>query len=846
MYHSVHFDGKKFLVAPEEYLKKHTIVYQAPAYQGCDGLPMGNGDVGGMLYNTENSLVFPINKTDVIDYGPDGNFDAWSWQSEEHNTAPVSCGKIMISDGMPSFDWLYLEEYQQELSLAEGVISCRSKTPFSSWQYKSYVSKSHNVIVFEMMQSSSEPVERTITLEKWSSINLFHDYEQIKPMPEKNLFNVVAGTTKDTIYVEQMLSGTHYITALRVLGMPAKLSKLNGRTVQAVLESACDSRFTVLATVVTAHGEKASLDEACQRLDEAQKEVDTLYTKQLMEWKSFWQKSFINLPEDDYLENLYYFNLYQLNSSSLGSQPLTFAGLWGWYKDTRNWGHFYHWNHQQTYWGVYTSNHKEFAENYLEYRFKMLGNALNDAKKLFGAKESAFYSDVSNLNGYNALEPDTVCNYTVGAQIAMDFYRYYQYTGDETFLKEKAYPIMKSVAELYCNILEKEEDGVYRVKGGATAYESYWNMKETITDCAAIQVLFSALVETASITGLGKNLVEKYMDVKLHLYHLPTTVTLHNGEDLTVFSTGRKWDSAPAQTEEGDYPLSPFPACQLAPVFPSGYIGLAQKNSPEFRLAHNTARLIFDIDVYNQSNIGSSGHSVVTETAARLGMREDCIRILRLFVKKYQQFPNGFTHFADRAAGQFWSPQYRPRVLERDVSYTEWEKVHEKSDGRRTAIPSNNFSHCYFESLSNIMTGVNEMLLQSYDGIIRVFPATPLKYSALFSLSATRGFTVSSEAVEGDIRFVSIVSTLGGVCKVVLPWEHEQVKIISENKKVEYKETNGIVEFRTLKGGEYVIFRSEKPLSNYYKTKLITEPNTSPKTWNGKILGQYGLMYGKE
>lgn len=164
MYRSIHFDGERILVDQQEYLKKHTIVYQAPAYKGCDGLPIGNGDIGGMLHNTEKSVVFPINKTDVIDYGKSGDFDAWSWQSEEHNTAPVSCGKITVSDGMPSFDWLYLQEYQQELSLADGIVSCRSKTPFSEWQYQAFVSKSHDVIVFEMKQSSIEAVERRITL----------------------------------------------------------------------------------------------------------------------------------------------------------------------------------------------------------------------------------------------------------------------------------------------------------------------------------------------------------------------------------------------------------------------------------------------------------------------------------------------------------------------------------------------------------------------------------------------------------------------------------------------------------------------------------------------------------
>lgn len=54
--------------------------------------------------------------------------------------------------------------------------------------------------------------------------------------------------------------------------------------------------------------------------------------------------------------------------------------------------------------------------------------------------EGAFYSDISNLNGFQAIEPDTVRNLSVGAQIALDFYRRVRYQPDEVFLRERALP----------------------------------------------------------------------------------------------------------------------------------------------------------------------------------------------------------------------------------------------------------------------------------------------------------------------------------------------------------------------------------------------------------------------
>lgn len=842
MYHAVHFNGKEMMVDYTQYLKKHNIVYQAPAYRGYEGIPIGNGDMGGMLYHTEKSMVFGVNKTDVIDYGPDGNFKAWSWESEEKNTAPVSCGQITISDGMPSFDWIYLQKFQQTLSLAEGCVFAHSETPFSSFDYTVYAAKNPDVIVFEIDTASEEAIERRVSLEKWSSINLFHDYEQIKPEFGKNLFNISAGEKEGTVYLQQELQGTHYLIALRVVGCKSKPELHNRRTVELVLEKSKQCHFAVLATVIAEHGKTPDLNKAIQILDQAAADQRALFEHHTENWKNFWRKSFIHLESDDYLENIYYLNLYQLQSSSLGSKPLTFAGLWNWYKDTRNWGHFYHWNHQQTYWGIYSSNHPEFAQNYLQYRFEMLENAKKDARALFGSEKGAFYSDISNLNGFNSLEPDTVRNLTVGVQVAMDFYRYYQYTDDGDFLREKAYPVMKAAAELYCTLLKKDTDGYYRIQGGATAYESYWNLRETITDWSMIHALFSALLSSAPLTGLSKKEEEKYREILSHLYPLPTETVEVNGEKKELLSVGKKWDAHPVSIGEGDYPLSPFPMSQLAAVFPSGCIGLCQKGTPVFEAAQNTARVLFDQDVYDASKIGSSGHAIVTEAAARLGMREDCLPILRHFVEKYQVFPNGLTHFADIGSGQYWSSVYRPRVLESHPLFTDWEKVHEKTDGIRTHIPSDYFLHPYFESISNIMTGINEMLLQSYDGVIRVFPATPENYTAAFTLKAIHGYCVSAEEVEGDIRFIAIHSEHGGICRVENPWNKERVQITSSGNFLSYSDEKGVLQFQTEKGKDYIITRAEAPLAQYYQTPFSSTPNLAPKEWHGKILGKHKML----
>ena len=49
MYKAIHHDGYKSLVDVSEYLARHDIVYRRPALKPYEGLPVGDGKMGGLL-----------------------------------------------------------------------------------------------------------------------------------------------------------------------------------------------------------------------------------------------------------------------------------------------------------------------------------------------------------------------------------------------------------------------------------------------------------------------------------------------------------------------------------------------------------------------------------------------------------------------------------------------------------------------------------------------------------------------------------------------------------------------------------------------------------------------------
>lgn len=74
---------------------------------------------------------------------------------------------------------------------------------------------------------------------------------------------------------------------------------------------------------------------------------------------------------------------------------------------------------------------------------------------------------------------------------------------------------------------------------------------------------------------------------------------------------------------------------------------------------------------------------------------------------------------------------------------------------------------------------INEMLLQSHEGVLRFFPCWPIDQDARFgSLRTVGAFLVSAEMKNGTVSGVKIVSEKAKDCVVVNPWPGRKVDIV--------------------------------------------------------------------
>lgn len=116
-----------------------------------------------------------------------------------------------------------------------------------------------------------------------------------------------------------------------------------------------------------------------------------------------------------------------------------------------------------------------------------------------------------------------------------------------------------------------------------------------------------------------------------------------------------------------------------------------------------------------------------------------------------------------------------------------------------------NYGHAgaWTETLG-ITAPLQEMMLQSWDGALRVFPAWPRKLDASFKDFRAQGaFLVSASWAQGRVGALSIFSEKGGECRLYEPWP-SGVRVTDQNgAPVHIEREQGIARFQTTAGGRY-------------------------------------------
>ena len=126
-------------------------------------------------------------------------------------------------------------------------------------------------------------------------------------------------------------------------------------------------------------------------------------------------------------------------------------------------------------------------------------------------------------------------------------------------------------------------------------------------------------------------------------------------------------------------------------------------------------------------------------------------------------------------------------------------------DGLVWGMAIANYGHAgaWSEALG-VIAPLQEMMLQSWDGTVRVFPAWPKGLDARFqSLRAQGAFLVSASWASGRIQDLQITSERGAPCCLQEPWPAKTTLTDKNGADVAAQSENGLIRFETAPGETY-------------------------------------------
>ena len=815
-------------------VSQYDLVYLSPPADPMQGIPLGNGETGVLFWCEGSKIIAVVNKSDLWDDAAPGPFHNWSRDEEEYSTTQRHACRIIIDFKFPVFDIMYLTGFKARLNLKDASMDMESTSPFGKIKLKAFVDLKTGILFYELNSDLNEDIPLEIAVERFGSRTYSHWYSQINRDASIGLDGTETTADGKGVFITQKLStGTFAVggSVIKDDGLTVDYAREHSR--RALIQLSGSPKMEAqLAFAVTSPETDDPVSKVKATLTFAKENgLKAFIDSQAEDWKAIWNRSFMDYG-DDYLNNLWYLTMYYANTSQGGKYPGRFTnGLWSWSRDVQNWNFYFHWNQQQLYWPLNAAGYDNLVTPYLNFRFNSLPHAKKDAKELLNTS-GAFISDVTDRRGYNSAGEKH--NHTPVAEIALDFWRQYQFTCDKDFLKEKALPFITEAALFYQSLFEKESDGLYHAKEG-TGYEGWIKLKDGLTELTYARALFSTALKALEETGTKLPEAEKWKDILDHLVPLPVITAQENTitSDDSVFILekgffkgepvpGNKIMAAGWGIKEKEWltvynPVSDttnnhglklldgiFPSVPSSPVFPSGTIGLGQKDSELFRQMKTTA-LLYGSEV--------TGWDPVSIVLARLGLDDELKIDLERFPSRWQIYCNGWGHWGVEGEINKDAEWFFRTNTVRDV----------KSD-EKFQLPMWPFRHMSMESMSVLATAMNESLLQSYDGVVRVFPATQ---NGRFTLHARGGFIVSAEKVAGEVQWICIQSLNGNTCKLQLPWE--KAELHSSLKKKNQLVQGEFAEFKTKTGEVIVIHPPDKRIGEWSVLREEPQENEKPK-----------------
>lgn len=583
------------------------LTYYNSASEWIDGLPLGNGSSGMMLFGRAKHETFMLNHE-------------YLWQNNHHKT-------FQTAQSIPTLMKLVKEQKPDEFNAVfQSTVmgddtACNAYQPFADLEIEVFSEKAasdyerrldlQNAVLTLEYRLGENHIQYTAFSDICSAVMRIRitateptDLKLRYTREEDPDCRLKSSLSEDCYCLEGRLAGdVEFLSTIRI--------KTDGRLSGVDCAEIKGMTYTELEIVLATSLMSEDLTEYCHSSLQNSKVFDTCIQHHSRKFSEMFNRCTFRLAHSDSRSTEELFKVGQkngvpptawyeqaadmaryvlLSSSQRGTLPCNLQGIWN-HEIAPEWesGFTTDMNLQMYYWAANSARLYESQWALFDWITSHKDKMKQQAEAIFGVKNGAYIPQYTDC----FMEPTCWKDYGsfqvlwggAASWLAQNFYEYWKYSGDDIFLRETAFPYMKSCAELYMQLLTEGDDGKLHLYLSSSP-ESFCK--------DGAQVLDTAVMDIALIRELLGNLInaDQYLNIN-DPDALRWKAVLEQLVEYPVNDSGTllEWCDSRMPSDPGHrhlshiYPLYPGKEC-----YQDLDLKKAALSAIEHRLAHNTGQ----------------------------------------------------------------------------------------------------------------------------------------------------------------------------------------------------------------------------------------------------------------